>query len=151
MDLLNSIFSFFFGKTDTIDDSFFGKLLHTGEGYEGEKLFTPTGVDVGIKIDEQEEGQISLDQVNFFKWVEKNYDELLRSIKSDIEFEVRNYIDGYEIESIENDLEFVHLRIPNLALGHQNWEIVFYECNRFNHYLFITLHQREVLSIQIDG
>lgn len=151
------IFDFLFGKTITIDNSFFGKMLFfefkkkpENNYFECKRNFKPIKKEIEICL----YGDISSSTENqelFFYEIENNYSKIKTSIIPIIENEFRNWKDEFKIIDFEKEFTPVHLTIPRSESKEKIWEIAFESKHDLNHLFSITMKNFIATEIMIDG
>ena len=149
-NLLQKIGEFFFGETIVVQHSFFGEIIDVGDYYECRKLFKPIGkvVDIGL-----EKKAIVSDekQINFFNWIEDNYELIIRRISPFIEKSVAECITNYRIKDFKKEFILEYLYIPKCDEALFNWRICFYADNELQHSCSLEMKGLIVKHLLIDG
>ena len=116
LSLFEKLAQFFAGPA-IANHPFFGKLVFTGEGYEGSKYFIPIDQKLELYIHTEGDEEISNSQMDFFLSFEDRYISFTNSITDAIEQEVNSqYIKGYSIIDFASTFDLVYLQIPKLLL-----------------------------------
>lgn len=148
---------FLFGKTITIDNPFFGKMLFFefkknahNNYFECNRNFKPINTEIEICLS----GDVSSStekQELFFRKIENNYSKIKTSIIPIIENEFRNWKEEFKIIDFENEFKPVHLTIPRSESEEKIWQIAFESEHDLNHIFTITMKNFIATEIMIDG
>ena len=151
------ILDFIFGKPTKINNDFFGTMLFLIDKkdplksyYECRRYFTPTDKIIEIGIEGNETGPTQK-QIDFFKSIETNYTEIIKSIIPIIEDEFGNWKEGFRIEDFQNEFEAVYLGLPRCENKPIIWEIAFETDHDRNHTFTLTMSDFDAKEILIDG
>jgi hypothetical protein len=151
------ILDFLFGKSTKIDHPFFGQMLFvqnkkdTPRSYfECRRHFNPSDRLIEIGIDADISGPTKI-QVDFFKSIEDNYYELIRSITPLIEDQFQNWKEDFKIANFNKEFEPVYLRLPRCENKPIIWEIAFESEHDRNHTFTLTMQDFKADEILIDG
>lgn len=148
--ILKKIGEFLFGKIILVQDSFFGEMADVGSYYECRKSFKPTGKIVEIGL-EKKDLKPDEKQINFFKWIEDNYDFIIQKIGPSIEAKVAEWIPNYQIQNFKKEFILEYLYIPKCDKEIFDWQISFYADNELQHWCSLDMKGMEVKDILIDG
>lgn len=151
------LLDFLFGKPIKLDNEFFGTMLFIKDKkdpiksyFECKKHFAPTGKIIEIVIDGNESGPTQK-QIEFFKNIEENFEELSKVIVPLIEDEFGNWKKGFKIANFQKEFEPVYLRLPRCETQPIKWEIAFESEHDRNHVFTITMSDFNAKEILIDG
>ena len=150
MGFFTKILDFIFGKPAIIQDPFFGKMTDADDYYECRRMFQPTGTILEIGLtkktmlpDEK--------QINFFHWVEDNFDLIIEKISPALEKRIAAWLGDYEITNFKKEFVLEYLFIPKCDEAIIDWQISFYATNELKHWCTIEMKGLAVKSIMIDG
>lgn len=151
------LLDFLFGKTETIEDSFFGKMVliefrkkPENNYFECRRNFKPIN-DI-IEISVKDESERSFDsQKEFFRNIETNYQTIIESIAPMIENEFRNWKDGFRIDDFTKEFRADYIAIPSCRQANEEWEIAFNSVHDPYHNITITMEGLQAIDILIDG
>jgi hypothetical protein len=150
------LLDFIFGKTQSIEDEFFGKLLFleskdkTRSYFEGRRHFEPINQKIELAIHADISGPTE-EQKKFFRLVEKDYSKVIDNIKPLITDEFRNWKPDFVIHQFEEEFTPVYITIPRDTQKEASWELAFETIHDLNHTITITLKNFEAIEILIDG
>ena len=150
------LLDFLFGKTKTVEDEFFGKLLFmefkdTSKNYfEGRRLFKPSNQNIELAIDGNLPGPTET-QKQFFQRIENDYKILTEKASSLITEEFQNWRPDFQIQNFDQEFWPVHMTIPQIGDREAIWELAFNTSHDRNHTVTITYKDFEATDILIDG
>jgi hypothetical protein len=144
------LLDFLFGKTKSIEDDFFGKMIFIEPHFECRRNFYPTDSIIEIGIDGVESGP-TIRQKDFFKNIEEKYPDIVKSISPLIEDEFRNWKEEFQIKDFKKEFKPVYLYIPTCESSPVIWEIAFESEHDLNHHFTITMNDFDAKEILIDG
>ena len=150
MSLFKKITDFLFGKTIVINDPFFGEMTDAGSYYECKKLFKPTGKIVEIGLEKKDTPPDDL-QINFFYWIENNYETIIENIKPKLQNELANWPAEININNFDQEFRLEYLYIPKCDKEVFDWKITFYGEKELHHWCTLEMHGFQVISLLIDG
>ena len=137
-NLLSRIGEFLFGKTIIIKNPFFGEMTDAGDYYECRRFFKPMGkvVEIGLAKKEKEPDK---KQINFFNWIEENYDVIIQKISTPLEKQITKWIPNYKIQNFKKEFILEYLFIPKCETELVEWQISFYAENELQHHCFLEM------------
>lgn len=151
------IFDFIFGKTQKIDDNFFGKMIFLDDKknplksyFECSRHFKPINKVIDIGIEGDIIGPTKL-QKDFFREIEENYDKITSTIKPIIEDEFRNWKEDFEIIDFKKEFKAVYLFLPRCEKEPKIWEIAFESSHDLDHTFTVTMKDLKATEVLIDG
>ncbi len=150
MEIINRISEYVWGKTIIVEDEFFGKMTDAKTYYECKKTFGPTGEFVEIGL-EKKDLLPDKKQIDFFRWIENNYDLLIKIVSPHLEKIIIEWIPEYQITDFKNEFTLEYLYIPKCEEEIKDWRLSFYANNEFQHWCSIEMKGLKVENILIDG
>lgn len=150
------LLEFLFGKTKSIEDAFFGRLLFldskdkTESYFEGRRHFKPIDKDIDLAIYADFLGPTE-QQRKFFSQIEEYYSKLIEKIKPLINDEFQDWQPDFMIKNFEKEFTPIYITIPRLTKKEMKWELAFNTIHDLNHTITITLRNFEPIEILIDG
>jgi hypothetical protein len=151
------LLDFIFGKSVKIENSFFGSMLFLdfkGEVdnsyFECRRMFAPSNDIIEIGIDGDISGPTQK-QIDFFKTIEEQYQEISSSIKPLIEDQFQNWKEDFEIVDFKKEFKPVYLRMPKCEEMPIVWEIAFESHHDRNHTFTLTMENLIAKELLIDG
>lgn len=150
LNLFRKGIDFIFGKTVKIQHTFFGEMTDVGSYYECRRIFKGNKKIVEIGLAKKEE-IIDNRQINFFKWIEENYEKIIVEISPAIEGEVSGFIPNYRIQNFKKEFNLEYLFIPKCDEDIFDWQISFYANNELQHTCSIDMRGTRVKQISIEG
>lgn len=148
--MLQKIIEFIFGKTIIMQNDFFGEMADAGGSYECRRIFKPTGKVVEIGL-EKKETTPDEKQVNFFIWLEDNYELVIQKVSPTLKKEIIKFLPKYHIKNFKEEFILEYLYIPKCDTEVFDWRISFYADNDLQHSCALEMKGLEVKSIHIDG
>jgi hypothetical protein len=151
------LFNFFSSKTTKIEHSFFGQMRFLNNKkdisksyFECKRFFKPSDNIIHIGISANIEGPME-NQIDFFKSIETNYTQIIKSIIPLIEDEFRNWKEDFAIENFETEFQPIYICIPRCDVTPIIWEIAFESDHDNNHTFTCTMQDDNAVEILIDG
>ena len=150
MGFLTKLVELIFGKIEKIQHPFFGEMIDAGNYYECRRKFKSINeiVEIGLEKGNSDSDQ---NQIEFFNWLDNNYEELIDKISPILENKIKEMIPEYKIDDFKKNFRLAYLYIPKCEEKPFQWKIGFDEINELQHYCFITMNELDVLKIHIDG
>lgn len=151
------ILDFLFGKTRIINDSFWGKMIYDGnnsyhiEGsFECVKHFQPINDDIEIVLPAPKKGP-SISQKDFFKQIEKNYEQIITKVIPLIEEEFRKWKTDFKIYNFKKEFIPVFIQLPNCQNTSVLWELSFDCTIDSDHTIAVKMCDFDPKEIHIEG
>jgi len=151
------ILELIFGKTNKIEDDFFGKMVFSEfkknpkkNYFECRRHFKPTKDIIEIGIQGNVTGPTEI-QKDFFRKIEADYDEITSSIKPMIENELRNWKEDFKIADFSKEFKAVYLYLPRCEMDPKVWEIAFESVHDLNHTFTLKMIDLNANELLIDG
>jgi len=134
--------SFLFGENVRVEDEYFG----------GERIFVPTGKEIGLGITGNLPGPTTA-QKEFYQKVEEKYHTFIPGIQELITDEFRNWKPDFTIHDFTKEFWPVHLLIPAIEEQEQEleWEISFETFHDQNHTFTIYMKGFLPCYLHMDG
>lgn len=148
--IFQRIKDFIFGEIVVVQNDFFGDMIDAGDYYECRRIFEPTGKVVEIGLEKNEKESVE-NQMNFFKWIECNYELIIQKVSPVIEERVAGWITNYQIQNFKKEFILEYLYIPKCDEKIFDWQISFYANNELQHWCSLDMNGLEVKQILIDG
>lgn len=148
---------FIFRKPTKIENDFFGTMLFlefrkepNKSYFECKRHFKPSDKIIEICIDGDPSGPTQI-QIDFFKSMESNYADIIKSITPQIESEFKKWNEGFKVLNFLKEFDPVYLKIPRCVDKTIIWEIAFVPAQDANQYVTLTMSNFEPEEILIDG
>lgn len=143
------VITFLFGKPKIEISPYFGKMVDAGDYYECLKAFKHCSKVLDIGLAKTEEKFLK-DQIDFYNWIEDNYDELIIKMAIPLENSIQELIPDFKIYSFKEEFIIDYLYIPKCDRLEYEWKISFYANNDLQHGCLIELIGEEVINISIE-
>jgi len=150
MSFLKKITEKLFGKPLLVQSPFFGEMIDAESYFECEKYFKPIAREVEIGLEKTLAGGEDR-QVDFFNWLENNYDAVIEKISQPIEEKIIEWIPDYRIKDFKKEFKLEYLFIPKCDSAIFDWQISFWAENELQHWCSLEMNGLEVKFILIDG
>lgn len=150
MGLFSKIIKLVFGEPRKINDEFFGEMTDVDGYYECWRDFKPINKSIEIGIEAGEAGPTSK-QKEFFSSIETDYDEITKKIQPVIEAEFRNWKRGFKIFDFKKEFKPVYLWVPSCESLPISWEIAFETDHDLNHIFTVSLKDKKIENLRMDG
>ena len=151
------LLDFLFGKSNKMKDDFFGtmnfienKKYPENSYFECRRHFEPMNEFIEIGIDGDISGP-TIEQKQFFKKIETEYNSIVNSISPVIEEEFRNWKEDFKIENFKTRFRPVYLKLPRYNGKSMTWEIAFESDHDLNHTFTVSMNELKAKEVHIDG
>lgn len=148
--ILKRIGEFFWGETIIVTCDFFGEMVDAVDYYECKKMFKPTKKIVELGL-EKVEPEFKEKQIDFFRWLEDNYELIIKSVSPSIEKRIVKRIPNYRIQNFKKEFILEYFYIPKCDDKTFDWNITFYADNELQHWCSLDMVGTKVKQILIDG
>lgn len=148
-NIFHKILFFFLGKPPKVKHTFFGNVIDAGSYFECRRLFEPTNSIVEIGLEKTKNGK-DTKQINFFKWIEANFDLIIEEIQPFLTTKILEWIPDFEIKNFKSEFKLDYLFIPSCERDVFGWKIMFYADNELQHACEIEMFGMEVRKIDIE-
>jgi hypothetical protein len=125
------LWSFLFGKSVKITDSFFGELLFmevrvdpANSYFEGWRHFKPIDEKIEVGVSGSLDGPTQV-QKDFFRQIESDYKLLIQRVTPLIESAFHEWQPDFRVNNFEQEFKPVYLFIPDCLQNSIVWEIAF--------------------------
>jgi hypothetical protein len=145
-----------FKKPTIIQDDYFGRLRYMdfkdpSKGYfEGKGIFKPYNIEIEYLIEADKSGP-TINQREFYKNLEVNFDKYIEAITPLITDEFSNWVEGFEIFDFKKEFELVAVTIPRFTTTPLIWDMSFTTIHDKDHHVTVDFEDDEPKNIMIDG